>query len=113
MNTPDDGFIVFPFYGNPMQDIDPKRFRKSLQRTLVAAEYGRVVEERDRARDVAVALEQENARLTHELSELRDAARGLSIVLDNIATPGDVVGQEGLPLGDPWSEVPDPWRDEP
>jgi len=42
----------------------------------------------ERARAIAVALEQENAELRHRLGE----------------EPGsdDVVGQEGFPLGDPW-----------
>ena len=61
--------------------------------------------ERDRAREIAVALEQENA-------ELRQMLRGEGAAL---VDEGDVVGQEGLPLGDPWgdSPIPDDWRDEP
>lgn len=52
----------------------------------------------ERARSIAVALEQENAELRRRLGE----------------DDGDVVGQEGLPLGDPWSEspIPDDWREE-
>lgn len=61
--------------------------------------------ERDRAREIAVALEQENAELRRRMGMYEDWQR----------QDGDVVGQEGLPLGDPWgdSPIPDDWRDEP
>lgn len=57
----------------------------------------------ERARAIAVSLEQECARLQALLDER-----------DQPAPDGDVVGQEGLPLGDPWGEspIPDDWREE-
>lgn len=59
----------------------------------------------ERARSIAVALEQENAELRRRMGMYEDWQR---------QDDGDVVGQEGLPLGAPWSEspIPDDWREE-
>lgn len=65
----------------------------------------------ERARGIAVALEQECADLRRQVDELTTTVTGLSGMVPD---QGDVVGQEGLPLGDPWSEspIPDDWREE-
>ena len=68
-----------------------------------------VMAERDRARAIAVALEQENAHLARQVAELLTVVAGLSD-----QDGGDIVGQEGLPLGDPWldSPIPNDWRED-
>lgn len=79
--------------------------------SAAAAERSALLTDLERARGIAVALEQENADLHRRVAELETTVRGLSgMVLDQ----GDVVGQEGLPLGDPWAEspIPEDWREE-
>ena len=82
----------------------------------------------ERARGIAVALEQECADLRRQVDELTTTVTGLSgmvlvgrlaqprgpVVVHHPADQGDVVGQEGLPLGDPWAEspIPEDWREE-
>lgn len=65
----------------------------------------------ERARSIAVSLEQENARLT----EINAGLRHMVIYLTKFAGPdllddGDEVGVESLPVGDPWAEVADGWE---
>ena len=64
----------------------------------------------ERARAIAVALEQENA----ELRRLMDAGYVYIRGTREIPPAYDVVGQEGLPLGAPWGEspIPEDWREE-
>ena len=81
----------------------------------------------DRARSIAVALEQENAELRRYVEGASAVIRLVTDLMNgdvdddellrqslSASLPGDVVGQEGLPLGDQWADspIPDDWRED-
>ena len=64
-----------------------------------------------RARRIAATLERELAIVRAQNAELRAlVTAGLRFVALNV-DPGDVVGQEDVPLGDPWGEL-DGWKND-
>jgi len=71
-----------------------------------AAERTQLLTDLERARAIAVALEQENAELRQRMDAGYVYVRGMIPMPEGYDTTsllhGDVVGQEGFPLGDPW-----------
>lgn len=91
-------------------DADVAQVSRQLIDEAVAA-WNAQLSDLERARGIAVALEQECADLRRQVDELTTTVTGLSGMVPD---QGDVVGQEGLPLGDPWAEspIPEDWREE-